>query len=93
MKRMVLDTADVAVKEFVRSLPSAAEALELELSGRVVGVFLPSAGQSVINQVALLARGRELVARVRERNTGVPDEEIEREVDAAVKEVRAQAQR
>ena len=93
MKRMVLDTADVAVKEFVRSLPAAAEALELELSGRVVGVFFPPAARSVTNQAAILERGRELVARARERNTGVPDEEIEREVDSAVNEVRAQAQR
>ena len=84
MKRMVLDTEDVAVKEFIQSLPSADEALELELSGRVVGVFLPSAGRSVMNQAALLARGRELVARARERNAGAPDLEIDREVDAAV---------
>ena len=93
MKRMVLDTADVAVKEFIRSLPSADEALELELSGCVVGVFLPPAGRSIANQTALLQRGRELVAWAREWNAGVPDEELEREVDAAVNEVRAQAQR
>ena len=93
MKRMVLDTEDVAVKEFIQSLPSADEALELELSGRVVGVFFPPTGRSVTSQAALLERGRELVARARERNAGAPGEEIEREVDAAVNEVRAQARR
>ncbi len=92
MKRMVLDTADVAVKEFIRSLPSADEALELELSGRVVGVFFPPTARSVTNQTAILERGRELVARARERNAGAPDEEIEREVDVAVTEVRARTQ-
>ena len=84
MKRMVLDTADDAVKEFIQSLPSADEALELELSGRVVGVFFPPAGRFVANPAAILERGRELVARARERNAGAPDVEIDREVDAAV---------
>ena len=40
------------------------------------------------DQAALLARGRELVRRARDRNQNVPADVIEREVTQAVEEVR-----
>jgi hypothetical protein len=46
------------------------------------------AGQRSADQNALLARGRELVYRARERNRGVPSEVIGSEVTHAVDEVR-----
>ena len=40
----------------------------------------------------LLERGRELARRARERNAGVPQEILDREIEAAIEEVRQRGQ-
>ena len=48
----------------------------------------PGVEISVVEKVDLLQRGRELVRRTRERNSNVPEQVIEEEVNRAVDEVR-----
>lgn len=86
MKHISLDHADDRIKEFIRSLPIDGEGVELELGGQVVCQVLPPLEES--EKAALIERGRQLVARSRARNKGVPSKAIEREVREAVDRVR-----
>ncbi|HEX6985799.1 MAG TPA: hypothetical protein VF170_10490 [Planctomycetaceae bacterium] len=61
------------------SLP---EGSEVEVTLRPDRPELPA------EQAALLARGRELVRRARERNRGVPADVLEHDVERAIDEVR-----
>ena len=88
MKRVGLDTAAKAVKQFIRNLQIDTEGVELELEGKVVCEILPPCSISPAARAALIARGRELAKRARDRNKGVPAGTIEREVRQAVDEVR-----
>ena len=81
-----LDRENDLVKQFVRSLPIEADGVALELDGRVVCKVVPAFSETDTQR--LIARGRELVRRARERNRGVPARVIECEVQEAVKEVR-----
>lgn len=88
MKRIKVDKAAPAVREFLRGLPFAANGVELELGGRVIGKLIPPSELSDTEKAALFARGRELVKRARARNKGVPARVLQREVDNAVSAVR-----
>jgi hypothetical protein len=88
MKRVKVDSAAPAVKEFLRGLPLTANGVELELGGRVIGKLIPPSALSEHEKAALIARGRELVKRARARNKGVPARVLQRDVDSAVREVR-----
>lgn len=87
-KRVKLDTATSAVKDFLRGLPLIPNGVELELAGKVIGRFMPPEELSDPEKSALLARGRELVQRARQRNQGVPARILERDIRKAVTEVR-----
>jgi hypothetical protein len=88
--RVPIDAAAAAVKDFLRSLPLDAGAIDLELDGRIVCTILPCLSQPAGEGPALIERGRELVRRSRERNRGVSARTIEREVSEAVEQVRRQ---
>ena len=88
MNRVSLDTADAAVKDFFQSLPIQTQSVELESEGRVICTVTPPDSLSQPEKAVLLERGRELVRRSRDRNVGIPEEVIEREVRHAVEEVR-----
>ncbi len=89
MHRMSIDGAASDVKEFIRSLPLQAGGVQLELGGQVICSVLPPGSQlSEAEKSVLLQRGRELVRRSRQRNSGVPERVIEEEVARAVEEVR-----
>lgn len=86
MIKVSLDHASAPVREFVQSLPIDQGSVELELNGAVVCTVVPPTTK---DRATLLERGRELVRRAQERNRGVSEEAIEREVEAAIEEVRA----
>lgn len=88
MKRVAIDEAPMAVKEFVQSLPLDGGGVQLELGGHVVCTVVPAADRADRDARALLERGRELVRRSRERNKDIPTATVEREVRRAVNEVR-----
>ncbi len=92
MQRIQIDRAAPAVKKFLRSLPLTPNGVQLELAGQVIGQFLPPSEFSAVEKAAVIARGRELVKRARQRNKGVPARVLEREVHEAVKEVRQRRQ-
>jgi hypothetical protein len=90
MKRMRLDSAAPAVKRFVQALAIAPEGVELELAGQVIARLFPPGRPplSDAEKAVVIARGRELVRRARERNKGVPAAVVAREVRRAVNAVR-----
>lgn len=85
MIKVSLDHASAPVREFVQSLPIDRGSVQLELNGAVVCIVLPP---SPTERATLLERGREIVRLARERNRGMSEEEIEREVNDAVDLVR-----
>ena len=86
MIKVSLDHASTPVREFVQSLPIDQGGVELELNGAIVCMVVPP---PTMDRATLLERGRELLRRAQERNRGVSEEAIEREVEAAIEEVRA----
>jgi hypothetical protein len=82
-----LDRENELVKQFIRSLPLASEAIDLELDGQVICKVVPPTDDS--EQRTMIERGRELVRRARERNRDEPSKVIEREVCEAVRDVRS----
>jgi len=92
VKRVSLDKAQKAVKQFIRDLPIDSEGVEIELDGKVVCEVLPPHAVTPAERTALIARGRELVQRARVQNKGVPAAVLEREVGDAVDEARRRKQ-
>ncbi len=88
MKRLKLDTAVPAVKKFLSSLPLAGGGVELELGARIVCKVVPPSQISEAQKQALISERRQLIRRAQERNKGVPDRVIAREVREAVNLVR-----
>jgi hypothetical protein len=93
VKHIDLDRADERVKDFVRTLPIEPDGVELKLNGKVICKVVSPQHLTTDERDAILARGRELVRRARERNKGVPAKIIEREVQEAVDEVRGRQRR
>jgi prevent-host-death family protein len=58
----------------------------IERNGKVMGVVIPESRYRSIEEARETMR--KLVADVHERNRGVPDEELEREIELAIREVR-----
>ncbi|MFO0965230.1 MAG: hypothetical protein U0793_06550 [Gemmataceae bacterium] len=88
MKRVQVDHQPPAVKKFLEELRITPEGVELRLGGETIGKFFPPAELTDAEKEQVLARGRDLVARARRRNEGVPARILEREVHQAVNEVR-----
>ena len=89
MQRVTIDSASPGVKDFIRSLSLQGEGVELELEGRVICNVVPPGNElSEAEKAILFQRGRDLVRRSRQRNSGVPERVIEKEVARAVDEVR-----
>ena len=88
MKRIKLDQAAPAIKEFVRTLPVVPNGVELELAGVVIGKIVPPTDDVGAAKSALIARGRDLVHRARARNKGVSARTLAREIREAVVKVR-----
>lgn len=88
MKRVTLDTAEPAVKEFIRDLPMDANGVEIELDGKVVCEILPPHSLSAAERAVLIARGRQLLKKAQSHQKTVPPRDVERFVRDAVDEVR-----
>jgi hypothetical protein len=89
MKRISLNTAPRAIRDFVSALPFGPDGVELELNGHVICKIIPPSQLSDAEKEAIVEKGWELVCRARERNKGVPAKVIEREVRQAVNRVRS----
>jgi hypothetical protein len=88
MKRVDLETAPAEVREFVEGLPAEPGGFEFALGGKVIWQLKSPAEASSAEWTAQLARGREIVERVRQQVKGVPKHELESEIRSAVEEVR-----
>ena len=88
MKRVNLDTAAPSVRKFIQSLRVDSEGVDLTIEDYVVCRVVPPRQLSEAAKTALLAEGKELIRRARERNKGVPARVIEREIREAVRTVR-----
>jgi hypothetical protein len=86
MTHISLDQESDLIKQFVRSLPLESEGVALELEGRVICKVVPPIAET--DGLAFIERARELVRRARDRNRDVGSREIEREIQAAIDEVR-----
>ena len=93
MKRVNLDKATTAVKQFFRNLPVSAEGLELELDGNVVCEVMPPRSISLLERTALIARVRERAKKSRARNAGIPQRALQSDVDQAINAVRQRKKR
>ena len=88
MKRVNLNGAAPAVKQFLSMLSVAADGVELELDGRVLCRLLPPAQLTEAEKKALVEERWQLIRQARLRNRGVPATVIAKEVRDAVEEVR-----
>ncbi len=88
MKRLSLDAAPPAVREFVASLPLDPDGVELEMNGHIVCKVLGPSHLLDAEKQALIKERWELIRRAQVRNKGVPARVLEREVQDAVEEVR-----
>lgn len=90
---MSLDSADEAVKEFLRSLAVNSEGVELELDGEVLCQVVPTVQLSGIEKKALVEERWSLIQRARKRSRSVPASVIERETQETVEEIRGRSER
>lgn len=88
MQRVAIDEASTAVREFIRGLPLDSNGIALELDGKVVCEILPPSELTDESRAALIARGRQLARRARDRNRVVSAKTLEREIEDAVAAVR-----
>lgn len=87
MKHVNLDHEDDLIKQFVRGLPLDSQGVELELEGQTICQVLPPFVAEA--KATILKRGRELAARARARNRGIPAADVAREVQTAIDLVRS----
>ncbi|MEX0713264.1 MAG: hypothetical protein WD278_12995, partial [Pirellulales bacterium] len=91
MPRQVnLRTTDKPLREFVQGLGDFRETLELVLDGHVLAKLIPPTDLSEEEKQRILDEGWDLVKEARARNAGVPESEIAKTVDAAVRRVRSE---
>ena len=88
MKRLNLNEVPDDVQRSFRSLPTNAEGLELKLDGIIICEVFPPRTSFESERATLIARGRNLAKRSRDRNARVPTRVIEREIQQAIDEVR-----
>jgi hypothetical protein len=92
MKRIKLDRADQAVKQFLRSLPVEAGGVEIELEGQVICKVVASRQFTDAEKKALAEERWRLIRRAQERNKGVPARVLAKEASEAVEQVRRNRQ-
>jgi len=87
-----VDVTDNAlpVAEFLRQLGPVRHPIEIVLSGRAVARLVPPAELPESEKEKILQEGWKAVQKARVRNRGVPEREIGKVVDAAVRRVRSQ---
>lgn len=90
MKRVNMDTAEPAVKKFIRSLPVGANGVELTLDGQVVCKVIPPNQLSEAEKAAQLADLRDLLRQSREHSKKLPAAVVERNIRNALKTVRGE---
>ena len=80
MKHISIEEQDERVQQFLQALSKEAGGALLVRAGQPLLRVLPAGTLSEAETDAVVARGRELVHRARERNRGVPAREIQRKV-------------
>jgi hypothetical protein len=84
MKRLNLEKAPPAVRQFIRSLAGHPEVVEFEENGRVLLRILAAPRLTAASKSLLLQQGRDLVRRARERNRNATVCALAKEVHLAV---------
>jgi hypothetical protein len=90
MQRVDLDNTSPAVQKFVRGLPADADGIELAFGDRVVWKLVSPRQLAESEKAALLAKGKKLLARARQRNQGIAPRTIEKEIRLATATVRGE---
>ncbi len=90
MKAKTIDVTKNTQKvgQFVRELGQITSPIELLLEGHIVGRIVPPGELSEQEKASIMQRGWKLVQRARERNKGIPEADLGKAVDAAVKRAR-----
>jgi hypothetical protein len=88
MRRINLDDAPPAVKKYIRSLRVGPGGVNLESQGEVILRVLPPNEMTEAEKAAAVDKAWKLIRRSQERNRGVSQAVIAREVQDAVDEVR-----
>ncbi len=88
MKHIAIEEQDERVQHFLQALSREAGGAMLVRAGQPLLRVLPAGALSESERDAVIARGRELVRRARERNRDIPAKEITRKVQLAIDEVR-----
>jgi hypothetical protein len=92
VKRINLDRAGRAVRNFVSKLPIEHDGVELELNGQVICKVVPVLQYSDAEKKALIEERRKLIRQAQQRNRGVPARVIAQEIRQAVEQVRRKKQ-
>jgi hypothetical protein len=88
MKRVNVDTAPPAVKNFIRSLAIDATGVEVTLGGNVVCKIIPPGQLTDAQKAAQLGVVRQLLGEARAHSKHVPAEVFERKIRSAMKKTR-----
>lgn len=86
--QQVTVTKQTRIGELVRT-GQVTHPVDLLIGGKVVGRLVPPGELSDAEKEEILRKGLAFVKRARAHNKGVPEKEIAKVVDAAVKRVRA----
>lgn len=78
------------VADFLRGLGPIRQPIALLLGGKVVARLVPPEELTETEKAQILQQGWTLVEQARARNQGVPEQEIAKTVNQAVKRVRSQ---
>jgi hypothetical protein len=78
------------VSEFIQQLQPIRQPIEIMLGGTLVGRIIPPEELSQAEKEKILQEGWLAVQEARARNKGLPEREIAKVVDTAVKRVRSQ---
>ena len=88
-QRIDLDTKQEPVQEFIRGLGKVREPVELILDGNLVAKIIPPSEFSDAEKERILDEGWAVVEKARAHTKGIPASLIQKEVNKAVREVRA----
>ena len=83
-----IDVADVAT--VIRRQGKVTHPLDVTVKGKVVGRMVPPGELSEAEKEEILRKGWAFVQRARAHNKGVPERDVAKVVNAAVKRVRSQ---
>jgi hypothetical protein len=88
-RRIDVDTLAIPIRDFIRKLGVIRRPIDLTLNGTVVAILVPPAELSDAEKQHILDAGWAVVEKARAHAKDIPASVIQKEVAAAVREVRA----